>query len=55
LEITEKQVDEALARGQLARVLAEKKELGQAQIVSVLGTDWWAGRTRTSNQTIISR
>ena len=36
-ERTEKQVDEASASGQLARVLGEKKELGQAQVhLSVL-------------------
>ena len=30
----ENQVDETLACGQLARVVGEQKELGQAQIVS---------------------
>jgi hypothetical protein len=33
LKVTEKQVDEALARRQLARVAGEHEELGQAQIV----------------------
>jgi hypothetical protein len=34
--VTENQVDEALARGQLARILGVQKELGEAQIVSAL-------------------